>query len=651
MLADKGSTRFAPKVKPRNSRAPADSAKASNASAKATPTPKPVENVSESQNDLKEKSTPSTVSASTTAPAADAAPPAIASSAPPDVTASVVPAVKKAASDIAKKTLEEKSTEKESSIKDSAPKSAAKEPVRQLRTRAPDADITEKEATSNQLEEPKKDQSATSRRVSRPKGKEKATEQELEPALTKAQTPKLAFKGQDRAVRAGSRAQVQRSKENKGKEKEIDPMSRAVKATDGWTPINAKRKAAVAAEQKAVKATTSKPAAKKAAKVTATATKTTTAAAPKKKATAKSTAKALEKKKTGVKKLFATDDEPEASTSTTAAKANAKRAVRKPVKRKQAIIPLKKRKIPKIHLVPKVKVEKSPPPPLITLQDFHGDPMTDDILDRPMGDFVKDEKKGVVSKIFKEFEEARLKKRKRDEETGKTTASTSQTAEISPDIPTQPEKKKKEEDGNVSLGDVSLQESSHAVQFKLVNGEMQIDTESLAIRRSAMAPLITENMEIVEETSMSKMVNSQTYGKKSRSQRWTDDETKQFYNALSQWGTDFEMIARLFPHRNRRQVKLKFSREERVNPDKVTEYIIRKNKPIDLDHYKSITGRNFDDEMKNMDVDFNNMVTEKLEEEAKLETSLTADNTEQSEATVPTNNGPGEEEVLGYVDT
>jgi transcription factor TFIIIB component B'' len=50
--------------------------------------------------------------------------------------------------------------------------------------------------------------------------------------------------------------------------------------------------------------------------------------------------------------------------------------------------------------------------------------------------------------------------------------------------------------------------------------------------------------------------------------------------ALSQWGTDFEMIARLFPHRNRRQVKLKFSREERVNPDKVTEHIIRKNKPI-----------------------------------------------------------------------
>lgn len=456
MFADKGSTRFAPKVKPRNSRAPADSTKASNASAKATPTPQPAESATESQNDVKEKSTPSTASVSTTAPAANAAPPAIASSAPPDVTASVVPTVKKAAIDIAKKTADKNPTVKGNSVKVAAPKAATKEPVRHSRTKAPDADKKEIEATSNQVEEPTKVQSATARRVSRLKGKEKAVEQEADSAPTKAQTPKLAFKGQDRAVRAGSRAQVQRSKETKGKAKEIDPMSRAIKAADRWTPINAKKKAALTAEPKAVKAATSKPATKKATK--ATATKIATAAAQKKKATAKSTAKALEKKKTGVKKLFATDDEPEASTSTTAAKATAKRAARKPVKRKQAIIPLKKRKIPNIKPVPTVKVEKSPPPPLITLEDFQGDPMTDDILDRPMGDFIKDEKKGVVSKIFKEFEEERLKKRKRDEELGKVTASTSRAAEISPDIPTQPEKKKKEEDGNAAEGDVSLQE-------------------------------------------------------------------------------------------------------------------------------------------------------------------------------------------------
>ncbi|KAM3584639.1 hypothetical protein VKS41_003446 [Umbelopsis sp. WA50703] len=648
MHADKGSTRFAPKVKPRSSRPPSDSGKASNASANATPTPQPAETASEIQKNVNEKSSSdlSNASVSVAASAAPAVPPAIPSSAPPNVTASAVPTVKKSATDITKKTELKGASNKESSTNESAQNSAANEPVRQLRTRAPEAETKEKEVISNQLEEPKKTPSATPRRVSRPKGKEKATVPAAEAAPTITQTPKLAFKGQDRAVRAGTRAPVQRKKDTKGKEKAAEPMPGAVRAADGWNPINATKKTTVAAEPKAAKKAISKATATKSKP---TATKSSATAASKKKASIKST-KSLEKKKTGVKKLFATDDEPETSTSAPVAKASSKRSGRKAVKSKQEVVPLKKRKIPKIRPVPKVKVEKSPPPPLITLEDFHGDPLTDDILDRPMGDFIKDERKGVVSRMFKEFEEARLKKRKRDEEAGKAISSASQAVEIKPDIPTQPEKKRKDEDETTSLGDISLQESSHAVQFKLVNGEMQIDTESLAIRRSALAPLITENMEIVEETSMSRIVNSQSYGKKSRSQRWAKAETEQFYNALSQWGTDFEMIARLFPHRNRRQVKLKFSREERVNPDKVTEHIIRKNKPIDLDHYKTVTGRTFDDEMKNMDIDFNNMVTEKLEEEAKLETSMSAGTVEQSEATGPENNGP-EEEVLGYVDT
>jgi hypothetical protein len=60
---------------------------------------------------------------------------------------------------------------------------------------------------------------------------------------------------------------------------------------------------------------------------------------------------------------------------------------------------------------------------------------------------------------------------------------------------------------------------------------MVIDTESLAIKRSAMATDIpAEAMEIVEETSMSRVVNSQSYGKKSKSQRWSAEETDKFYN-------------------------------------------------------------------------------------------------------------------------
>lgn len=73
--------------------------------------------------------------------------------------------------------------------------------------------------------------------------------------------------------------------------------------------------------------------------------------------------------------------------------------------------------------------------------------------------------------------------------------------------------------------------SSYAPQLQFVNGKMVIDTESLAIKRSAMATDIpAEAMEIVEETSMSRVVNSQSYGKKSKSQRWSAEETEKFYN-------------------------------------------------------------------------------------------------------------------------
>jgi Myb DNA-binding like len=40
------------------------------------------------------------------------------------------------------------------------------------------------------------------------------------------------------------------------------------------------------------------------------------------------------------------------------------------------------------------------------------------------------------------------------------------------------------------------------------------------------------------------------------------------------------MITRLFPERNRRQIKLKFVKEERVAPNKVTDHLIRKTKPV-----------------------------------------------------------------------
>ncbi|CAI8492287.1 unnamed protein product [Hanseniaspora opuntiae] len=62
------------------------------------------------------------------------------------------------------------------------------------------------------------------------------------------------------------------------------------------------------------------------------------------------------------------------------------------------------------------------------------------------------------------------------------------------------------------------------------------------------------------------------------------NKTKEFYKSLSKWGTDFNFIAQLFPYRNRRQIKLKFSSEEKKNPVLI-ELALKRKLPFDFDMF------------------------------------------------------------------
>jgi len=57
------------------------------------------------------------------------------------------------------------------------------------------------------------------------------------------------------------------------------------------------------------------------------------------------------------------------------------------------------------------------------------------------------------------------------------------------------------------------------------------------------------------------------------------DETRKFYKALEVFGTDFSMIANLFPDRNRIQIKNKFRKEEKESVEVVDE-CLRKHKEL-----------------------------------------------------------------------
>ena len=42
-------------------------------------------------------------------------------------------------------------------------------------------------------------------------------------------------------------------------------------------------------------------------------------------------------------------------------------------------------------------------------------------------------------------------------------------------------------------------------------------------------------------------LNSATYSNQAKAEKWNKEDTELFYRAMTQFGTDFSLIARLFP--------------------------------------------------------------------------------------------------------
>ncbi|KAL9931915.1 hypothetical protein V8E36_009230 [Tilletia maclaganii] len=136
-------------------------------------------------------------------------------------------------------------------------------------------------------------------------------------------------------------------------------------------------------------------------------------------------------------------------------------------------------------------------------------------------------------------------------------------------------------------------ESQAAVQIRLgPDGRPVLSESSLTVDPTKMADVFDAGVEgVTSVIETERFINSSTRGKRSVNARWAKEETDKFYMAISQWGTDFEMIARLFPTRSRHQIKLKFSREEKQDPDRVN-LAFKTRIPVDLEAYGLAVGRN-----------------------------------------------------------
>ncbi|KAG5932714.1 hypothetical protein E4U53_001211 [Claviceps sorghi] len=166
-------------------------------------------------------------------------------------------------------------------------------------------------------------------------------------------------------------------------------------------------------------------------------------------------------------------------------------------------------------------------------------------------------------------------------------------------------------------------------QFRIVDGQIVVDQDSLVMDRHARAAAAQagEDMETIEENDFTRLITSSSFMNTSKLKGpniWTEPETELFYRGLRMFGTEFEMISKMFPGKQRRHIKLKFNREERHNPKRIDAAVMgEKTIKMDLDEYRAFTGAEFEP-VENIEAE-----QRKIEEEYEAERQRVAD--EQAE--------------------
>ncbi|KAF2490536.1 hypothetical protein BU16DRAFT_543852 [Lophium mytilinum] len=133
------------------------------------------------------------------------------------------------------------------------------------------------------------------------------------------------------------------------------------------------------------------------------------------------------------------------------------------------------------------------------------------------------------------------------------------------------------------------------------DGNIVLNSDSLIRDRRAEAAEDEDILEAIEEDDLTNRFNMGSHLLANRrdpaerirgpSKKWTITDTNEFYDALTIFGTDFGMVATLFPNKNRRCIKHKFVREERLDPDRIKEALVGRKEPIDFNEYLKRTGK------------------------------------------------------------
>jgi hypothetical protein len=140
---------------------------------------------------------------------------------------------------------------------------------------------------------------------------------------------------------------------------------------------------------------------------------------------------------------------------------------------------------------------------------------------------------------------------------------------------------KQEATNNTSMASASMPlpdatTDADAPQVEIIDGEIVVRHSSLVPGTQQRTPtsLIDEEFgtAIIEDESSSSLgiiqakYNSYLTNPRTQPSRWSVDETKAFYRALRQCGTDLSMMQMFIPNRTRGQLKNKLKLESRKHP-------------------------------------------------------------------------------------
>lgn len=120
-------------------------------------------------------------------------------------------------------------------------------------------------------------------------------------------------------------------------------------------------------------------------------------------------------------------------------------------------------------------------------------------------------------------------------------------------------------------------------QLKIdANGDMVLDEMSLVVENEQQKQnrILLASANVVYDDDLSG--NYGYYKRQQRTKEWQHDETVKFYRCLNTVGTDFSLMLNLFPNRSRRDLKLKFKKEEKNNPQLIDKALLKHN-TFDLD--------------------------------------------------------------------